>query len=192
MAADHELFDLGDFPLEGGTVLRGATLAFKTYGALNAGKTNAIVYPTAYSGLLADNASRIGAGKALDPARWFIITPALFGNGQSSSPSNTPAPHDGPHFPAVTIADNVRAQHRLVTERFGIGRLALVTGFSMGVCRATSGPRPIPTWWSASRRLPERLAVRVTTMCFLRASRRRSKPTPPSMTGLTRNRRCAD
>ena len=132
MTADHDLFDLGDFVLQDGTVLPKAKLAFKTYGTLNASGTNAIVYPTAYSGFLIDNASRIGAGRALDPDRWFIVTMALFGNGQSSSPSNTPAPFDGPRFPPVTIADNVRAQHRLVTERFGLTRLALVTGFSMG------------------------------------------------------------
>lgn len=132
MTADHDLFDLGDFVLQDGNVLPKAKLAFKTYGTLNASGTNAIVYPTAYSGFLIDNASRIGAGRALDPDRWFIVTMALFGNGQSSSPSNTPAPFDGPRFPPVTIADNVRAQHRLVTERFGLTRLALVTGFSMG------------------------------------------------------------
>ena len=132
MPADYDLFDLGAFPLAEGTVLPEAKLAFKTFGTLNADRSNAIVYPTAFGGVLADNVSRIGPGKALDPDRYFIVTTALFGNGQSSSPSNTAAPFDGPRFPAATIADNVRAQHRLVTERFGLARLALVTGFSMG------------------------------------------------------------
>ncbi len=132
MPIDHELFDLGAFALQGGATLPAAKLAFKTYGTLSAAKDNVIVFPTAYNGLLEENAPRIGEGKALDPARYFIVTTALFGNSQSSSPSNTPAPHDGPRFPHVTIADNVRAQHRLVTERFGIERIALVTGFSMG------------------------------------------------------------
>lgn len=129
--SDHSVLELGDFALQSGAVLPAARLAYRTYGTLNPEGTNAIVHPTAYSGVLADNASRIGPGKALDPERYFIVTVALFGNGQSSSPSNTPAPFDGPRFPDVTVADNVRAQHQLVTH-LGVKRLALVTGFSMG------------------------------------------------------------
>jgi homoserine O-acetyltransferase len=56
----------------------------------------------------------------------------MFGNGLSSSPSNTPEPYNGPRFPNVTAYDNVRAQHRLVTEKFGIKKIKLVTGWSMG------------------------------------------------------------
>ncbi len=148
---DYELFDLGDYPLEGGVVLPNAKLAFKTYGALNATKDNAIVFPTAYNSLLDENAPRIGEGLALDPARHFIVTVALFGNSQSSSPSNTPAPFDGPRFPEVTIADNVRAQRRLVTERFGLSRIKLVTGFSMGALQTYE-------WAAAFPDMVERIA----------------------------------
>ena len=56
----------------------------------------------------------------------------MFGNGLSSSPSNTPPPYDRARFPQVTLYDNIMCQHRLVTEHFGVERLALVTGFSMG------------------------------------------------------------
>jgi homoserine O-acetyltransferase len=69
---------------------------------------------------------------ALDPDTYFIIIPNMFGNGLSSSPSNTPEPYNGPRFPNVTAWDNVRAQHRLVTETFGIRKIRLVTGWSMG------------------------------------------------------------
>jgi len=62
----------------------------------------------------------------------FIIVPNLLGNGLSSSPSNTPAPFDGPSFPQVTLYDNVACQHRLVTEHLNIDHLRLVVGFSMG------------------------------------------------------------
>ena len=58
--------------------------------------------------------------------------PDMFGNGLSSSPSNTDDPFQGPDFPTVTIYDNVKAQHKLVTETLGISKLKLVTGFSMG------------------------------------------------------------
>eukprot|EP00850_Spirogloea_muscicola_P015179 SM000114S24142 [mRNA] locus=s114:180400:186654:+ [translate_table: standard] len=94
-----------------------------------------------------------GPGKALDPARWFIIVPNMLGNGLSSSPSNMPPPDDGPNFPPsapsrsltaaaarvpeqISVRDNVAAQHCLVTARFGIARLALVTGWSMAAAQA--------------------------------------------------------
>ena len=61
-----------------------------------------------------------------------LLHPAMLGNGLSSSPSNTPPPYDKARFPKVTAYDNVRLQHRLVTEKFGIERVRLVTGWSMG------------------------------------------------------------
>ena len=73
---------------------------------------------------------------ALDPEKYFIIVPNLLGNGLSSSPANTPAPHDGPRFPLVTVRDNVLLQHRLVSELFGIRTLTLVTGHSMAAQQA--------------------------------------------------------
>src|SRR5262245_40099176 len=132
MPRDYEIYDLGDVRLQGGATLRECKLAFKTFGELNARKDNAIVYPTWYSGQHYDNEWLVGEGMALDPNKYFIIIPNMLGNGLSSSPSNTPEPYNGPRFPRVTAYDNVRAQHRLVTEKFGIERVPLVTGWSMG------------------------------------------------------------
>lgn len=129
---DHDIFELGDVALQRGATLRGAKLAYKTYGMLNAQKSNAIVYPTWYSGQHPDNEWLIGPGMALDPAKYFIIVPNMLGNGLSSSPSNTPEPYNLARFPDVTLYDNVTLQHRLVTEQFGIEQLALVVGWSMG------------------------------------------------------------
>jgi homoserine O-acetyltransferase len=67
----------------------------------------------------------------LDPERWFIVIPDMFGNGLSSSPSNTP---DWPGL--VTAWDNVHAQRRLITEIWGIARLHAVYGWSMGAQQA--------------------------------------------------------
>jgi homoserine O-acetyltransferase len=64
---------------------------------------------------------------ALDPAEWFIIVLNMLGNGLSSSPSNTLPPHDRVRFPRVNVRGNVQSQYRLVTEHFGVGRLALVS-----------------------------------------------------------------
>ena len=129
---DYELFDLGDVVLQCRKTLRGAKLAYKTYGTLNAAKDNAIVYPTWYSGQHYENEWLIGPGKALDPDKYFIIIPNMLGNGLSTSASNHPAPYDKSRFPNITAYDNVRQQHRLVTENFGISKLKLVTGWSMG------------------------------------------------------------
>ncbi len=129
---DYEIFDLGEVALQSGATLREAKLAYKTYGTLNADKSNVIVYPTWYSGQHYDNEWLIGEGMALDPEKYFIIIPNMFGNGLSSSPSNMPPPYDRARFPHVTFYDNVAAQHRLVTEKFGIEKIALVTGWSMG------------------------------------------------------------
>lgn len=130
--ADYELFKPGNVVLQSGATLRDATLAYKTFGTLNEKKDNAIVYPTWYSGQHYDNEWLIGTSMALDPGKYFIVIPNMLGNGLSSSPSNTAAPYDRGRFPNVTAYDNVRIQHRLVTETLRVERIKLVTGWSMG------------------------------------------------------------
>ena len=132
MSLDYEIHDLGDVVLQRGATLRGCKMAYKTFGTLSPAKDNVIVYPTWYSGQHYDNEWLIGPGRALDPAKYFIIIPNMIGNGLSSSPSNTPEPYNASRFPLVTAYDNVRAQHRLVTEKFGIEHIRMVTGWSMG------------------------------------------------------------
>ena len=128
-----ETFDLGDFDLENGGRLRGARLAYATHGRLSAAKDNAILVTTWFSGTSkVMEQVYIGPGRALDPEKYFIIIADQIGDGLSSSPHNTPAPWGGPRFPRIRIGDDVAAQHRLATEKFGIERLALVVGGSMG------------------------------------------------------------
>ena len=145
---DHDVFDLGSLALTSGMTVPDAKLAYKTYGSLNADKSNAIVYPTWYSGRHWDNEWLIGRGRGLDPDRYFIIVPNMLGNGLSSSPTNTPEPFDRARFPAIAVQDNVAVQHRLVTEKFGIEQLALVLGWSMGAGQtfqwAVSHPEMVP------------------------------------------------
>ncbi len=133
---DYEIFELGDVVLQSGITLPQAKLAYKTYGALSPSRDNVIVMPTFYGGQHTDTELMMGKGRALDPARYFIIVPNMFGNGLSSSPSNTPSPLDRGAFPAVSLYDNVICQHRLVTERLGIRRIRLVVGYSMGAQQA--------------------------------------------------------
>jgi homoserine O-acetyltransferase len=134
--ADYDVFALGDLELQSGITLPDARLAYKTYGALNAARDNAVLIPTFYAGQHPDCEAMFAPGRALDPARHFIIVVNMLGNGLSSSPSNTPPPFDRARFPAVTIYDNVSCQHRLVTEHLGLEWLRLVAGFSMGAQQA--------------------------------------------------------
>jgi homoserine O-acetyltransferase len=133
--ADYKIFQCGDVVLQRGATLRNAFIAYKTFGTLNKAKDNVVVMPTWYSGQHQDTEWMIGKDKPLDPSRYFIVIPNLFGNGLSSSPSNTPAPYDRARFPNVTFYDAVTQQHRLVTEVFGIKKVALVTGWSMGAAQ---------------------------------------------------------
>ncbi|MFC5648549.1 alpha/beta fold hydrolase [Paenibacillus solisilvae] len=132
LITDYETFNLGDVLLKSGATLRNAKLAYKTHGTLNPNKDNVILVPTFFSGTHKNDEYMIGAGKALDPDKYFIIQLNQLGNGLSSSPSNTPAPYNQGRFPRITILDNVECQHKLVTEKFGIERVALVCGYSMG------------------------------------------------------------
>lgn len=130
------VFTLGDFRLQSGSILRHAKLGYKTHGQLNSAKSNVILYPTPFAAQHGDIEWLIGQGRALDPDRYFIIVLDQLGNGLSSSPSNTQPPQDRMRFPTITVQDDIAAQHRLVTEEFGIRRVALVTGWSMGAQQA--------------------------------------------------------
>src|SRR6201982_3009628 len=129
----YELHDIGNLDLEEGGTLRGCTLAYATSGALNTAKDNAILIPTWYSGTnKIIEQVYIGGGRALDPDKYFIVIVNQIGGGLSSSPHNTPPPAGMGKFPHVRIGDDVRAQHKLVTEKFGLKSFALVVGGSMG------------------------------------------------------------
>ena len=133
---EHKIFELGDFSLESGTSLPNAKLSYVTHGQLNAAKDNLVFVPSAYLGDHHGFDFLIEKGKALDPDKYFIVATDMFQNGLSSSPSNTPAPYNGPNFPLISIRDNVKAGHKLVTEVFGVEKIKAVVGFSMGAQQA--------------------------------------------------------
>jgi homoserine O-acetyltransferase/O-succinyltransferase len=129
----YSIFNMGNFDLESGACIREAKLAYTTFGTLSPARDNAILFPTWYSGTSKIiGQAYIGNQRALDPEIYFIIVANQIGNGLSSSPQNAPPPANGPAFPVVSIGDDVRAQFRLVTEHFGISKLELVLGGSMG------------------------------------------------------------
>ncbi len=128
----YSLFELGDFQLECGRTLADCQLAYSCFGELNSEKTNAIVFTVMFSGTNKAMEKYIGKGLALDPEKYFIVVPNQLGSGLSTSPHNAPPPDEGPDFPQISIGDDVRAQHRLLTEKFGVKSIDLVLGWSMG------------------------------------------------------------
>jgi len=134
-------------PLDCGRSLAPVTLAYETYGSLNADKSNAVLVLHALSGdahaagFHEDEKSpgwwddMIGPGKGLDTEKYFVICSNVLGGckgstGPASTNPKTGRPY-GLEFPILTIKDMVDAQSRLV-ESLGIKRLLAVIGGSMG------------------------------------------------------------
>lgn len=133
---DYAIFDAGDVQLASGQVFRSMKLAYKTYGRLNAARDNVIVYPTSFSAQHVDTQWLIGPDGVLDPERYFIVIPNLFGNGLSSSPSNAPDAWSDGRYPLVSYHDAIAVQHRMLIEHLQVQQIALVYGWSMGGMQA--------------------------------------------------------
>lgn len=135
--SERQTFEVPNFTLQGGEMLPLARLVYRTLGSLSPSGDNAVLIPSWYSGTDREaELCMVGEGRAINPAKHFIIFTNLLSGGVSSSPSNTPAPYDAARFPRVTLYDNVRLQQLLITEQFSIRRLRLVAGWSMGGCQA--------------------------------------------------------
>ena len=128
----YEFYSLGEFQLESGETLHHAELAYAVHGKLNPAKDNAILFTIMFSGTSKNMEHYIGPGKALDSDKYCIILPNQLGGGLSTSPNNAEGSQAQSGFPTISIADDVNAQHQLLTEHFGISQLQLVTGWSMG------------------------------------------------------------
>jgi homoserine O-acetyltransferase len=116
--------------LQRGGTLKQARIVWKTYGTLSPRRDNVILYPTSYGAHHTDIEWLVDVRHCLDPSRYFIVIPNMLTNGLSSSPSNTA------DFPEVTTFDNVMLQRQMLVELFGIDRLKLVYGWSMGAQQA--------------------------------------------------------
>ena len=124
-------YQIKDFHTQNGDALD-INLVYATHGNLNENRDNAILVVTSYSATHEDAEDLFVKSDALDLSDYCVIVINMLSNSASSSPSNTPAPFDGPRFPLITVNDNVRAQHHLITQELAITRLRLVMGFSMG------------------------------------------------------------
>jgi homoserine O-acetyltransferase len=148
--SDHEIFEVPDFALQKGSALPVARLAYKTLGRLSPARDNAVLIPSWYSGTHREaEFCLVGTDRPISPEKHYIVLTNLLSNGLSSSPSNTPAPFEAGRFPRVTLYDNVRLQHMLLTERLGIERVKLVAGWSMGGCQSFQWGAQYPDFMEA-------------------------------------------
>src|ERR1700686_2478172 len=126
---------LGSCSLASGATIQNCRIAYRTFGRLNAARTNAVLIPTWLLGRSDDWIGMVGENGWVDTTQFFTVVVDAFANGRSSSPSNTP-PEGRAAFRDLTIGDMVEAQHRLVTEVLKLPRLHAVLGIPMGGMQA--------------------------------------------------------
>ena len=150
---EPQYYTIDSLTLESGEKLEHVTLAYETYGALNANKTNAVLILHALSGdahaagldIERNNPgwwdSMIGPGRAFDTNKYFVISTNVIGGCKGSTGPSSIDPATGRHyaldFPIVTINDMVDAQKRLI-DHMGIDKLLTAVGGSMGGMLALS------------------------------------------------------
>jgi homoserine O-acetyltransferase len=123
------VFSLGRFRFACGQELPEAHLAYRVFGEVAPDRSNLVLLPSSY-GAWPEDLDWV-VGPILDPERWCVVVVSQFGNGRSSSPSNSAMglAEDGWW---VSHADNLHAQRRLLEEVFGVDAPALIYGWSMG------------------------------------------------------------
>ena len=147
-AGQSHTFASGDYlELDSANRLSPFTIAWKSYGRLNADKSNAFLLCHALTGdqYASDTnpvtgkpgwwATMVGPGLPIDTNRFFVICSNVVGGCMGSSGPHEIDPANGQayglNFPVITIRDMVRAQAKLI-DHLGIGTLACVAGGSMG------------------------------------------------------------
>lgn len=146
-AGNRQFCDIGSLHLEAGGRLPHVTLAYETFGTLNAAGDNAVLVAHALTGdshaVGATGPGHpspgwwhqlIGPGKAIDTEQWFVVAPNVLGGCQGSTGPASPAPDGTPwasRFPAITVRDQVAAEIEL-TDRLGLASWAHIVGGSMG------------------------------------------------------------
>jgi homoserine O-acetyltransferase len=132
---EQKTANLGDLALENGQTLRDCRIGYRTFGTLNAERSNAVLLPTWAMGTSRELANQIGPGKLVDSSRYFVIAVDTLGNGVSSSPSNSEL-QGGDAFPDLSVSDLVESEYQLVTRTLGLTHLEAVVGISLGGIQA--------------------------------------------------------
>ena len=126
----QRLARLGSCPLESGETLRDCVVGYRTFGALDAARSNVIVWPTWFTG----RSAAVGAfarDKLIDTGKYHLIVVDALADGVSSSPSNSPS-QARLAYPKISMRDMVESQRRLLVEHLGLRHVRAVAGISMG------------------------------------------------------------
>ena len=115
----QQFADIGNFKLENGGEILNCTIGYRTYGKMNADKSNIIIFPTWFGGTTKGLEGLIGPGKIADSTKFYIISLDALGDGVSSSPSNSKKQPNN-SFPLFTVRDMVNSQHLLLTKHFSM------------------------------------------------------------------------
>ena len=173
--------------LDAGVDLSPFQIAYKTYGKLNAERSNTILICHALTGdqyLIGEHPATgkpgwwetmVGPGKPIDTERFFIICPNVLGGcmGTTGPASKTASGEPyGLSLPLVTVGDMVRSQAMLL-DHLGIESVLCVTGGSMGGMQALQWAASIPSACSRHCRSPAPRATRRRTSPFMRSAARR-------------------
>ncbi len=132
----QQFSDLGSCKLESGQSISTCRIGYRTYGTMNADKSNVVMVATWFLGNSHQVGSTyVGKDKIVDSSKYFVVVVDALGDGISSSPSNS---SDQPRmrFPQFTIRDMVTTQHRLLAETFHLSHIHAVFGGSMGGMQA--------------------------------------------------------
>ncbi|MFT4929440.1 MAG: homoserine O-acetyltransferase [Phenylobacterium sp.] len=132
--------NIGDYKTTSRAQIRRCIIGYRTFGSLNADKSNVVLWPTWFGGTSEDLFTANTLVNSMDTKGLYVIVVDALANGVSSSPSNTR------HFPDITIRDMVNTQHELLVKHLGIHHLKAVIGISMGGMQAHEWSVAYPTF----------------------------------------------
>lgn len=131
----QKFYNLGDFKLVSGEIIKDCKLGYRTLGIFNKDKSNIIIYPTWFGGTSEHIENLIVKRNFLDTSKYFIVIIDALGNGISTSPSNSKVQANN-KFPKFTLNDMVYSEYQFVTNYFKVGKVKAIVGGSMGSMQA--------------------------------------------------------
>jgi homoserine O-acetyltransferase len=131
---DQRIAELGTCTLDSGEKIEDCRLGYRTFGKLDAARSNIVLFPTWFTGRTRSLVEDV-PNKMVDAGKYHVVLVDALGNGTSSGPS-TSRTQPRLRFPRFTIHDMVEAERRLVREVLGAKKVHAVMGISMGGMQA--------------------------------------------------------
>jgi homoserine O-acetyltransferase len=125
----QQFASMGNFKLESGETILDCRIGYRTFGRLNADRSNIVVMSTWFTGRTGEMMGLFGEGKLIDTSKYYVIAIDSLGNGVSSSPSNSKL-QPRMKFPKFSIVDVVNSEYKLLTNVLAIHHVRAVTGSS--------------------------------------------------------------